>query len=64
MKTSTKWIIGIIIALVLFVLLITYSMDIYLWMMSKLTTILIWLVIFIAGYLLGRFSGHRKSEEE
>ena len=39
MKTSTKWMIGIAAALVLFFLLIFYSSEIYVWAMGKITTL-------------------------
>ena len=59
MKTSTKWMIGIAAALVLFFLLIFYSSEIYVWAMGKITTLVIWAVIF----LIGRFGGRRRSEK-
>ena len=56
MKTSTKWMIGIAAALVLFFLLIFYSSEIYVWAMGKITTLVIWAVI-------GRFGGRSRSEK-
>ena len=61
MKTSTKWMIGIAAALVLFFLLIFYSSEIYVWAMGKITTFVIWAVIFLAGFLIGRFGGRSRS---
>ena len=63
MKTSTKWMIGIAAALVLFFLLIFYSSEIYVWAMGKITTFVIWAVIFLAGFLIGRVGGggHEKT---
>ena len=49
--------IGIAAALVLFFLLIFYSSEIYVWAMGKITTLVIWAVIFLAGFLIGRFGG-------
>ncbi len=63
MKTSTKWMIGIAAVLVLFFLMIFYSSEIYVWAMGKVTTLLIWVVIFVAGFLIGRFGGRSKSEK-
>ena len=63
MKTSTKWMIGIAAALVLFFLLIFYSSEIYVWAMGKITTFVIWAVIFLAGFLIGRFGGRSRSEK-
>ena len=44
--------IGIAAALVLFFLLIFYSSEIY-----------VWAVIFLAGFLIGRFGGRSRSEK-
>ena len=57
MKTSTKWMIGIAAALVLFFLLIFYSSEIYVWTGILNLTFVIWAVIFLAGFLIGRFGG-------
>ena len=57
MKTSTKWMIGIAAALVF------YSSEIYVWAMGKITTLVIWAVIFLAGFLIGRFGGRSRSEK-
>ena len=54
--------IGIAAALVLFFLLIFYSSEIYVWAMGKITTFVIWAVIFLAGFLIGRFGGRSRSE--
>jgi len=63
MKTSTKWMIGIAAALVLFFLLIFYSSEIYVWAMGKIASLVIWAVIFLAGFLIGRFGGRSRSEK-
>ena len=55
--------IGIAAALVLFFLLIFYSSEIYVWAMGKITTLVIWAVIFLAGFLIGRFGGRSRSEK-
>ena len=55
--------IGIAAVLVLFFLMIFYSSEIYVWAMGKVTTLLIWVVIFVAGFLIGRFGGRSKSEK-
>lgn len=57
MKTSTKWMLGIAAVLVLVVLLIFYSSEVYVWAMGKFTTLVIWAVIFLTGFLIGRFGG-------
>lgn len=60
MKTSTKWLLGGALVLIVFFLIVFYASNIYVWMMGKVTTLLIWLVIFIAGWLLGRFGGRKQ----
>ena len=55
--------IGIAAALVLFFLLIFYSSEIYVWAMGKITTLVIWAVIFLAGFLIGRFGGEGGHEK-
>ena len=64
MSTKTKWIVGIAAAVIVFLLLLFYSSRFYVWMTDKLTTLLIWLVIFIAGWLLGRYGGRRSKDKE
>ena len=63
MKTSTKWMLGIAVVLVLVLLLIFYSSEVYVWAMGKFTTLVIWAVIFLAGFLIGRFGGRSRSEK-
>lgn len=64
MTATQKWILGAAVVAVLFVILIFYSSEIYVWLMGKLTTLIIWLVIFAAGWLLGRFGGRTRTAEE
>lgn len=61
MKLSTNWIIGIAVAVVLLLLLVFYSSEVQVWIMGKLTTLFIWLIIFLAGFLVGRFGGRRRN---
>lgn len=61
MKLSTNWIIGIAVAVVLLLLLVFYSSEVHVWIMGKLTTLFIWLIIFLAGFLVGRFGGRRRN---
>lgn len=61
MKLSTNWIIGITVAVVLLLLLVFYSSEVQVWIMGKLTTLFIWLIIFLAGFLVGRFGGRRRN---
>lgn len=61
MKLSINWIIGIAVAVVLLLLLVFYSSEVQVWIMGKLTTLFIWLIIFLAGFLVGRFGGRRRN---
>lgn len=54
---------GIAVVLVLVLLLIFYSSEVYVWAMGKFTTLVIWAVIFLAGFLIGRFGGRSRSEK-
>lgn len=60
MKTSTKWLLGGALVLIVFFLIVFYASNIYVWTIGKVTTLLIWLVIFVAGWLLGRFGGRKQ----
>lgn len=60
MKLSTKWLIGIAAAAVLLLLLYLYSSEFRIWIMEKLVTLFIWLIIFLAGFLAGRFGGNNR----
>ena len=65
MSTKSKWIVGIAAVLILFVLLICFSSRIYLWFLESAKTLLIWAILFIAGWVLGyiRGRGSRKKHE-
>ncbi len=55
MKQGTKWLIVAAVALVALILLILYSSEVYVWLMGKFATLLIWVIIFVAGFVLGRY---------
>ena len=60
MKLSTKWLIGIAAAAVLLLLLYLYSSEFRIWIMEKLVTLFIWLIIFASRYRLpGVFNIHK-----
>ena len=61
MKLSTKWLIGIAAAAVLLLLLYLYSSEFRIWVMEKLVTLFIWLIIFLAGFLAGLFGGNNRA---
>ncbi|MCH5335704.1 MAG: hypothetical protein J1D86_07895 [Alistipes sp.] len=63
MKKSTKWLLLAAAALVVIVLIISYSSRIYVWAMDKITTLVIWVVLFLAGYIIGRFGGRSKNSK-
>ncbi|MEG2064508.1 MAG: hypothetical protein RRY23_05120 [Alistipes sp.] len=52
---NKKWIIYIAIAIILFVTILCFASEIQAWMMSELTSLLIIVVAFVAGWLLGYF---------
>lgn len=59
---NKKWIIWIALGLIAFVAVICFASEIQVWLMSKLTSLLILAITFIAGWLLGYF-GSRPSKE-
>ncbi len=61
MSTKTKWIVGAIVTVVVLFLVIFYANEIYLWLMRQLTALVVYLVVFAAGWLLGYFSRSRKN---
>lgn len=58
---NKKWIIYIAVGLIVFITFICFASEIQVWMMSKLTSILVLIIAFAAGWLLGRFGGRLKS---
>lgn len=63
MKQGTKWLIIAAVALIAFILLLFYSSEVYVWLMGKFTTLLIWVVIFVAGWVLGRYGNRLRGTE-
>ena len=56
MTTKTKWIVGGVLAVVAIFLIIFYANEIYLWLMRQLTSLFVYLIVFVAGWLIGFFS--------
>ena len=64
MKSSTKWILIGVAVLIVILLVLFYSSELYVWMMSKVTTFIIWLLLFCAGYILGYVKGRGRAERK
>ena len=64
MKNSTKWILIAVAILILVILILFYSSDLYVWMMGKVTTFIIWLLLFAAGYIMGYVKGRGRAERK
>lgn len=52
---NRKWIVYIVLIVVALVLVIVFSKNIYFWLSNQLWKILLFLVTFAAGGVLGRF---------
>lgn len=57
MTNKTKWIIGTAVVLVVLLLLVIFSKNIWNWFSNVLIDVAIYLIVFGAGWLLGRFAG-------
>ena len=64
MKSSTKWILIGVAVLIIILLVLFYSSELYVWAMSKVTTLIIWLLLFGAGYILGYVKGRGRAERK
>lgn len=60
---NKKWIIYIALGLIVFFTIICFASEIQVWMMSKLTSMLVLVITFAVGWLLGRFGGRLKSND-
>ena len=61
MTTKTKWIVGGVLGVVAIFLIIFYANEIYLWLMRQLTSLFVYLIVFVAGWLIGFFSRGKKN---
>ena len=57
MTNKTKWIIGTAAVLIALLLVVIFSKNIWNWFENVLVDILIYLIVFAAGWALGRFAG-------
>lgn len=65
MSKNKKWIIYIALGLIAFIATICFASEIQVWFMAKLTSLLILVITFAAGWLLGHFGSRRgRSREE
>lgn len=55
------WIFYVALGLIAFITVICFASEIQVWFMSKLTSMLIIAIAFVAGWLLGRFGGRNNS---
>jgi len=62
MTNKTKWIIGTAVVLVALLLVIIFSKNIWNWFENVLIDIVIYLIVFAAGWLVGRFTGRKKQK--
>ena len=61
MTTKTKWIVGGVLAVVAIFLIIFYANEIYLWLMRQLTSLFVYLIVFVAGWLICFFIRGKKN---
>ncbi len=60
MTNKTKWIIGLAAVLIALLLVVIFSKNIWNWFENVLVDVLIYLIVFGAGWLLGYFSRKKK----
>lgn len=63
MTNKTKWIVGTAVAIVIVLLIVIFSKNIWNWFENVLIDIIIYLVVFAAGWLVGRFAGRGKQKD-
>lgn len=56
---NKKWIIYIVLLVIVFIVVVVFSKDIYLWMSNQLLKVLLFFLAFGAGWVLGRFGGQK-----
>lgn len=64
MSNKTKWIVYCALALIAVLLIVIFSKNIWNWFENVLVEVLIYAIVFAAGWLLGRFGGRRVSRDE
>lgn len=63
MSNKTKWIIYAALALIALLLVVIFSKNIRNWFENVLVDLLIYVIVFAAGWLMGRFGGKRSGRE-
>ena len=63
MTNKTKWIIGTAVVLVVLLLLVIFSKNIWNWFENLLVEIVIYLIVFAAGWLLGRYGSRKRARK-
>lgn len=65
MTPKTKWIVFSALALIALLLVVIFSKNIWNWFENVLVDVVIYAIVFAAGWMLGRFgSRHRSREDE
>lgn len=64
MTAKTKWIVYGSLALIAILLTVIFSKNIWNWFENVLIDVLIYLVVFATGWMLGRFGGKRRTTTE
>ena len=59
MTTKTKWIVYTAAALIVLLLVVIFSKNIRNWFDNVLVDVLIYLIVFVAGWAIGRFAGRK-----
>ncbi len=63
MTAKTKWIIGSALAIIALLLIVIFSKNIWNWFENLLVDIIIYVVVFAAGWLIGRYSSRGSREK-
>lgn len=64
MNNKTKWIIYSALVLIVLLIVIIFSKNMWNWFENVLVDVLIYAIVFGAGWLLGHFGGRSRSREE
>lgn len=64
MNSKTRWIVYGAVALIAMLLLVVFSRNFWNWPENVLIDVAIYLIVFAAGWLLGRLTGRRRTPHE
>lgn len=64
MTNKTKWIVYSALAVIALLVVVIFSKNIWNWFENVLVDLLIYLIVFGVGWLLGRFGSRRTNREE